>query len=105
MFFDSPARLLAMTMKGAGFIALAGVALIVVNELQAAEGRRVKLHVMEQVQKIERKAHREEVAQVKHEARLDSEQSARVGKAESVKYEKGDIRTCPIVRLRCVEPS
>ena len=105
MIFFNPLSAAAAIAKGAGLVMVGALGLVIVHNLQAAEGRRVKIHVMEQITKINQKAHKEELAQAKTEAKLSAEQDNRVEKAETVQYEKGDVRTCPIEKLRCVEES
>ena len=94
---------LAALVKGVAMALIALFGLLVVHNLQAAAARKVKIEVMEQVAKNNAKVHKRAVKQARLEAELEAEHRQRneASVAEYDAIEQGDIRACPIERLRC----
>ena len=100
MFGFGPAAIVGNVMKGAGYLAIAAVGLTVIHELQAAEGRKVKLHVLEESQKLERKFQMEEIAQLKYEVGLNEELQRTAGRVEA--RPKQDVEGLPKCPVNCL---
>ena len=103
MLFVNPLRAAMIIAKSAGLVMVGTLGLVLIHNLQAAEGRRVKIHVMEQVAKLNERVRKDELRQVKLEAELAAEHRQRIERADAVQHADGDIRTCPLEQLRCVE--
>ena len=82
-------------LKAVAVISVVAFGAMLVHDLQAAEGRRVKLHVLEQLRTIEEKAHAEELEQIKKEARLSAEQARRAARVPDSMQTLEGLEKCP----------